>query len=211
MHELRSAYSNTKENSLIKYKKLAYTTELISTIIALVIQAIAINKIVFGNVEIVSTTKSVIHTKGAVDFTCILIKLLISAPLLMYFNYRRMKDSNMCDYKNKLKTLFYLSVSVFIINLIAFTGKIINVLEQTQSFSLFSMQNNSNNGPDNFPLGPIIRILCTVASIVILTIIFSIESSINSDLNECITHLIPNITKEESVAKEGFEPTTQRL
>ncbi|GAT75244.1 hypothetical protein FDZ58_02150 [Ehrlichia ruminantium] len=211
LYELKSTYSKIQDNSLEKYKKVAYTAELISTIVAIIIQVVAINNIILGDVEIVSTNKSVIHTKGAVDFTCILIKLLISAPLLMYFNYRRMKDPNMNDHKGKLKTLFYLSIAIFITNFIAFVGKIINVLEQTQSFSLFNIQGKNNNGPDNFPLGPMIRILCIVVSIIILTITFTIESFISSTLNECAAYLIPNVTTEKKVAKEGFEPTTQRL
>ena len=210
LHELNCTNSNTDKNSLTKYKKIAHVAELVSTTIAIVIQAIAITNVAMGNLEIVATNKSVIHTKGAVDFACILIKLLITSPLLIYFHYHKTKENKDISKKNKLDTLFYLSIAILVINFIAFTGKIINVLEQTQSFALFNTKNYSNNGPNNFPLGPIIRISCIIASIITLAIMLNIESSINSGLSD-VKDIKYEKLNEPWVAKEGFEPTAKRL
>ena len=210
LHELNCTNSNADKDSLTKYKKAAYVAESVSTIIALIIQTVAVIKVAMGNLEIVATNKSVIHTKGAVDFACIIIKLLISSPLLIYFHYNKAKINKDANKKNKLDTLLYLSITTLVINLIAFIGKIINVLEQTQSFALFNTENYSNNGPNNFPLGPIIRILCITLTIIILTIMLKIESSISSDLSD-VTNIKHKKLNESYVAKEGLEPTARRL
>ena len=178
-YELACTHHTNDKNSLMKYKKAAHTTEAISTIIAIIIQVIAIYQVTAGNLDIVSSKKTAIHTKGAVDFVCIMIKLLIASPMLIYFNYHRMNRSKHITHKKNMEYLFYLSIASLVISFIAFIGKIINVLEQTQYFSLFNTENHSNNGPNNFPLGPIIRMSCIVASIILFTIMFSIESSIN--------------------------------
>ncbi|WP_226988389.1 hypothetical protein [Ehrlichia chaffeensis] len=183
-YELTCTHYTNDNDSLLYYKKAAYAAEVISTIIAIIIQVIAVSQVAAGNLEIVSSKKTTIHTKGAVDFACILIKLLIASPLLVYFNYRRMKDDKCAAYKKDAEILFYLSITSLVISFIAFIGKIINVLEQTQSFALFNTENHSNNGPTNFPLGPIIRISCIAASIIILTVILSIESSISSKMSD---------------------------
>ncbi|WP_052349291.1 hypothetical protein [Ehrlichia japonica] len=183
-YELACTHYTDDKNSLMKYKKVAHTTEAISTTIAIIIQVIAIYQVAAGNLEIVSSKKTAIHTKGAVDFACILIKLLIVSPLLIYFNYHRMNKNKHITHTKNMEYLFYLSLVSLVISFIAFAGKIINVLEQTQYFTLFDTENHSNNGPNNFPLGPIIRISCIAASIILFTIMFSIESSINSTLSD---------------------------
>ena len=206
IHELICT-TNTKKNSSTKYKKIAYSAEVVSAIAAVIIQVIAVTNVAMNNLEIVATNKSIIHTKGAVDFTCILIRLLITSPLLIYVYYNQRKTNYYIKNKNKIDILFFLSVSTLVINLIAFIGKIINVLEQTQSFALFNTKNYTNNGPTNFPLGPIIRILCITTNIIILTIMLNIESSINSDVTEVKYQKL----ERHNVAKEGFEPTSKRL
>ncbi|CEI85441.1 Uncharacterized protein ehr_00837 [Ehrlichia minasensis] len=187
-YELTCTYYNDKQSSLLQYKKAAHIAEVISTVLAIIIQVIAVAHVAKGDLEIVSDKKSTIHIKGAVDFVSILIKLLIASPLLIYFYYNRMKENQYPTQQKKIKYLFYLSITSLVISYIAFIGKIINVLEQTQSFSLFNTENYSNNGPTNFPLGPIIRISCIAASIIILSIIFGIESSISSVLSDTTTH-----------------------
>ena len=183
-HELVCTHHTDNKNSLMKYKKVAHTAEVLSTTIAIIIQIIAIHQVAVGNLEIVSSNKTAIHTKGAVDFACILIKLLIVSPLLIYFNYHRMKQNKHITQKKHLVCLFSLSIVSLVIGLIAFVGKIINVLEQTRFFSLFDTENHHNNGPINFPLGPLIRISCIAISILLTITILKIELSTNLALSD---------------------------
>ncbi|UTO55416.1 hypothetical protein LUA82_04555 [Neoehrlichia mikurensis] len=174
------ADNESKKNSKsIKSKKVAYTMDVIVTTTAIAIQILAIVQIINNNFKIVNDNAVAIHLKGTVDLICLLTKVTIILPLLIYDSYSQVQNNRLNNTQNnQFKMLLQLRIAMFIVSIMGIVGKVINVLEQTEHFYLFKLPSPTNNSSNIFPFGPIIRIICIIASIAIVSMTYVTEKNI---------------------------------